>query len=163
MYNNLYEHLYRLDAARLWDILREWERFLTKRVHLIACGGTALTIQGIKPSTKDVDFIVPVAAEYAVLLRMLSRLGYRKCTGTGWSRDDGFVFDLFEGNRVYVTELLDPLLEMGNGEKVNLGRLKDRFKETASYDVNPDRLLQNLNAFLNHLAENQSHEKDKPK
>ena len=50
---------YRLDKNELLDNLREWNRYLKRKVHLIACGGTAMTLLGIKASTKDVDFIVP--------------------------------------------------------------------------------------------------------
>ena len=150
-----------------------------------------MTIQGIKPSTKDVDFIVPVESEYVSLLRTLVKLGYRKTTGSGWSRQDGFLFDLFEGNRVYITELLESPLEEGNnvpimdlkkiyvgalndydlvttklfrassvdmedclallrfrGKAFDLRKLKERYRETARYDVNPDRMLQNLESFL---------------
>ena len=50
---------YRLDKNRLLDILGNWNRFLKRKVHLIACGGTAMTLLGVKPSTKDVDFMAP--------------------------------------------------------------------------------------------------------
>ena len=51
---------YRLTQQQLMDILVLWNRFLKRKVHLIACGGTALTLQGIKSSTKDVDFLIPL-------------------------------------------------------------------------------------------------------
>jgi hypothetical protein len=35
---------YRLNKSRLLEILREWNRFLQRKVHLIACGGTAMTL-----------------------------------------------------------------------------------------------------------------------
>jgi len=46
---------YRLDKKILLDELGQWNRFIKRKVHLIACGGTALTLLDIKPSTKDVD------------------------------------------------------------------------------------------------------------
>jgi hypothetical protein len=51
---------YRLNKNRLIEILREWNQFLKRKVHLVACGGTAMTLMGVKPSTKDVDFIAPI-------------------------------------------------------------------------------------------------------
>ncbi|MEK6681720.1 MAG: hypothetical protein AABY79_07115 [Nitrospirota bacterium] len=45
---------YRIDKERLLDIISAWDSFLKRRVHLIACGGTALTLLGIKASTKDI-------------------------------------------------------------------------------------------------------------
>ena len=58
---------YRLNKNRLLDILGEWNRFLKRKVHLIACGGTAMTLMGVKPSTKDVDFIAPKVRELELL------------------------------------------------------------------------------------------------
>ena len=33
---------YRLNKDELLDILREWNRYLKGKIHLIACGGTAM-------------------------------------------------------------------------------------------------------------------------
>ncbi len=51
---------YRIDNQGLMDRLSAWNGFLKKDVHLIACGGTALTLLGIKASTKDIDLITRV-------------------------------------------------------------------------------------------------------
>jgi hypothetical protein len=48
---------YRLDRDALLDVLGQWNTFLKRKVHLIACGGTALTLLGVKESTKDIDFM----------------------------------------------------------------------------------------------------------
>ncbi len=58
---------YRLNKQTLTDLLGQWNAFLRRKVHLVACGGTALTLMDIKPSTKDVDFMVPVETEYRYL------------------------------------------------------------------------------------------------
>jgi len=55
-------------------------------VHLIACGGTAMTLIGVKPSTKDVDFIVPKVNEHDYLTKQLKAVGYIQRTGSGWER-----------------------------------------------------------------------------
>jgi hypothetical protein len=47
---------YRIDKQGLLDRISAWDTFLKRKVHLIACGGTALTLLGVKPSTKDIDF-----------------------------------------------------------------------------------------------------------
>ena len=65
---------YRLNKEQLLDILREWDRFLKRKVHLIACGGTAIALLGVKHSTKDVDFIVPDEREHAYLIKQLKML-----------------------------------------------------------------------------------------
>jgi len=105
---------YRLGKDRLLDIMEDWNRFLRRKVQLIACGGTAMTLIGIKPSTKDVDFMVPMAREYAYLTKQLKDLGYKQITGSGWQRaGENFRFDLFQGNRIHTTELLVNPIEMG--------------------------------------------------
>jgi len=108
--NNCME--YRIDKQGLFDRLSAWDGFLKRNVHLIACGGTALTLLGIKPSTKDVDLVVPDISEHEYLINILQQLGYKSITGSGWSRGDGFIFDLFRGKFVHTTELLkNPLDE----------------------------------------------------
>jgi len=105
---------YRIDKEGLYDRLSGWNGFMKKRVRLIACGGTALTLLDIKPSTKDIDLIVPDLAEYKYLIRTLEQLGYKPASGSGWARDDGFIFDLFPGKRVHFTELVESPLDKGN-------------------------------------------------
>jgi hypothetical protein len=105
---------YRLDKKWLLDILGEWNHFLKRKVHLIACGGTAMTLLGVKPSTKDVDFMSPKVREYNYLTKQLKALGYKQATGSGWKRDgEDFLFDIFRGNRIHTTELLDSPLDEG--------------------------------------------------
>jgi hypothetical protein len=105
---------YRLGKEQLLNIMVEWNRFLRRRVHLIACGGTAMTLLGVKPSTKDIDYMIPNAKEYAYLIKQLSALGYKQTTGSGWKRDkEIFRFDLFCGNHIHTTELLSSPLEDG--------------------------------------------------
>lgn len=105
---------YRLDKQQLLDILGEWNFYLKRKVHLIACGGTAMTLQGVKPSTKDVDFMVPNVKERAYLLKQLSLLGYEQKTQYGWERKkEPFRFDLFQGNTIHTTGLLKSPLRNG--------------------------------------------------
>ena len=105
---------YRLNKDRLLEILGDWNRFLRRKVHLIACGGTAMTLLGVKPSTKDVDFMAPRDAEYHYLTKQLKALGYKQTTGSGWMRQgEDFRFDIFCGNRIHTTELLVSPLDEG--------------------------------------------------
>jgi hypothetical protein len=62
---------YRIDKQALLDVMEEWNRFLRKKVHLIACGGTAMTLLGVKASTKDIDFMVPILSERQHLINLL--------------------------------------------------------------------------------------------
>lgn len=105
---------YRISTDGLLAEMGIWNGFLGRFVRLIACGGTGLTLLGVKDSTKDIDLMVPDEGEYGYLLSVLKRFGYKQVTGSGWARGGGFVFDLFRGNRIHTTELLESPLEKGN-------------------------------------------------
>lgn len=103
---------YRLTKQNLYDILSEWNAFLKKKVHLVACGGTALTLLDVKASTKDIDFMVPVESEYSYLIKMLKDIGYKQVTSSGWTKKgEIYTFDLFRGKYIHTTELLASPLE----------------------------------------------------
>jgi hypothetical protein len=106
---------YRLSASNLLDTLDNWNSLMHFRVHLIACGGTALTLLKIKESTKDIDFTVPMHNEYDRLMKFLGDLGYEEKEG-GLAHDDdpNFIFQFWCGNKVFTTDLLDSPLEPGN-------------------------------------------------
>ena len=107
--------VYALNKDRLLEILEQWNRFLKRRIHLIACGGTAMTLIGVKPSTKDADFMAPVLKEHDYLIKQLKALGYERTTAYGWKRKGGeFQFDIFRGYRIHTTELLNSPLAEGN-------------------------------------------------
>lgn len=106
---------YKLNKQTLLDVMGHWNGFLKRKVHLIACGGTALTLLDIKPSTKDIDFMVPVEQEYNYLIKILKDLGYEQTTASGWQKTgDMFIFDMFHGKRIHTTELLESPLKEGN-------------------------------------------------
>lgn len=98
---------YQIDKQGLLDRISAWDTFLKRKVHLIACGGTALTLLGVKASTKDIDLMVPELVEYEYLITILKQLGYKSTSGWGWAREDDFIFDLFRGKAVHTTELLE--------------------------------------------------------
>ena len=106
---------YRINKQALLDVMEQWNRFLRKKVHFVACGGTAMTLLQVKISTKDIDFMIPRENEYDYLVKILKTLDYEQVTGSGWQRKgDIFRFDLFKGNRIHTTELLESPLKPGN-------------------------------------------------
>lgn len=182
---------YRIEKQGLWDRLSAWDGFLKKKIHLIACGGTALTLLEVKPSTKDIDLMVPNIDEYEYLIGTLKQLGYKSVSGWGWDKGDGFIFDLFRGKSVHTTELLESPLIKGNHilikefsriylgvlnyndliisklfratsididdclmlirskkDEINFELLKERFQETAAFDVSEDKVNKNFEHFL---------------
>ncbi len=122
---------FRLDKEELLDNLRAWNRVLRRKVHLIACGGTAMTLLGVKASTKDVDFMVPDIREYNYLTKQLPAMGYTQTAGPGWQRKgELFHFDLFRGSNIHTTGLLHSPLEEGrNRAFAELSHLLHRHPE----------------------------------
>ncbi len=112
---------YRVNADELIQTLMVWDELIPGRekIHLIACGGTALTLLGYKPSTLDVDFLVPVENEYKRLTGFLKQAGYAQISGHRWKRpDEILLFDLFVGHAVFTTGLLDSPLAPGKNKKI---------------------------------------------
>ena len=105
---------YRLTSSYLLQTIENWDSLMNFRVHLIACGGTALTLLNIKESTKDIDFVVPVHTEYKRLLGFLEAIGYReKGGGLAHPDDPYFLYQFWPGKRVFTTDLLVSPLEEG--------------------------------------------------
>ena len=73
-----------------------------------------MTLLDVKESTKDIDLLVPVEREYDYLIKTLEQLGYKSTSGSGWARDDVFIFEFFKGKRIHTTELLELPLDAGN-------------------------------------------------
>jgi len=105
---------YRLNKDYLLNVLRSWDGFLKKRVQLIACGGTAMTLLGVKDSTADIDLLIPEDRQYLYLISILEDIGYKKIHSTRWAGKDMFVFDLYPGKTIFQTELLESPLKKGN-------------------------------------------------
>lgn len=106
---------YRLTKTELVNTLRGWSKFSKRKVHLIACGGTALTLLDIKASTRDIDFMVPDQKEYSYLTKVLRDIGYKQLNPARWKKENElFEIDLYSGKKIHTTELLESPLEEGN-------------------------------------------------
>jgi hypothetical protein len=103
-----------VDKTTLLNTLSVWNKYLKRKIRIIACGGTALTLLDLKGSTKDVDFLIPAPDEYRYLVNTMIDLGYERTTGSGWQKKQGFIFDLFVGKTIFTTEILESPLEEGN-------------------------------------------------
>jgi hypothetical protein len=126
---------------------------------------------------------------------MLQDIGYEKKTQYGWSSGDFFIFDIFKGNFVYTTALLESPLDEDNHtlikefsslylgvlndydliitklfrgteldfedcldlfrhkkSSIDLNKLESRYRETASYDISEEKIIRNLNLFLERIS-----------
>lgn len=73
-----------------------------------------MALLGVKPSTKDVDFMAPDVKEHAYLTRQLAALGYKQASAYGWQKQgEVFRFDIFRGNNIHTTALLESPLKEG--------------------------------------------------
>jgi hypothetical protein len=129
------EH-YRLTVDDLLGVLAEWDDRLSGKVFVAACGGTALTLYGHKESTRDVDLLVPDPAHYQLLVKTITALGYKPATGNGYRHPQRpWIFDLFRGQTIFQTELLDPVQDDGQH------RVIKTFKRIVLACINPDDLI----------------------
>jgi hypothetical protein len=184
---------YRLNLSDLYLVLEDWDRRLKSQIFLAACGGTALTLYGHKESTKDVDFLVPDPRHYNLLVKTITKLGYKPATGNGFKHPyQPWIFDLFRGQTVFQTSLLDPIQEEGKhriikkykritlaclnpddliiskmfrgdqvdvqdsivmikAESIDLGKLAQRYKETAGYYYDSPKCKKNLTYLIEDL------------
>lgn len=127
---------YRLTNTDLFQALEAWNDVLGKRVFVAACGGTALTLYGYKESTKDVDLLVPDPAHYKSIIKAITKLGYKQATGNGYKHPDGtWIFDLFRGQTIFQTELLDPVQTEGKHRVIR------EYEHVIIACVNPDDLI----------------------
>lgn len=64
-------------ARELFEILLELDNYLTRKIKLIAIGGTALTLLNKKSSTKDIDICFLNESDEKIFLKTAERLGYK--------------------------------------------------------------------------------------
>ncbi|MCC7531068.1 MAG: hypothetical protein IT342_21290 [Candidatus Melainabacteria bacterium] len=127
---------YRLEVDDFYEVLDEWNAHLKSRIFIAACGGTALTLYGHKESTQDVDLLVPDPAHYRLLIKVITELGYTPATGNGFRHPrEPWIFDLFRGQTIFQTGLLDPVQESGKH------RVIKEYERIVLSCLNPDDLI----------------------
>jgi hypothetical protein len=130
------QRAYRLQKSHLLDVLETWDAKLRKPVLLAACGGTALTLYGHKESTKDVDFLIPIPDDYERIIKLITGLNYRRATGFGWGHpEQPWIFDLYRGQTIFETALLDPIQDVENHKVIK------QFKQITLACIQPFDLI----------------------
>jgi len=79
---------------RLMELLKQIDNELDGRIKIIAVGGTAMTLLGIKPSTKDLDFEL-FGEDLARLRKVLKRMPI------------GYKIDMYEDGLIFTQRLPD--------------------------------------------------------
>ena len=96
-----------LDNTKLLDFLEEIDRELSRKIVIVAVGGTAMTLANAKPSTIDIDFTIP-GKDYDEFERAKKIV------------QPGFRVDVFRDGAVFVTVLPDDYLEKSKSIATNL-------------------------------------------
>jgi len=102
-----------LDNTKLLDFLEEINKELTRRIAVVAVGGTAMTLLKAKPSTIDVDFTIP--GEY-----------YDEFQSALKNVPHGFTVHCFHGGAVFVNMLPDDYLKRSRPIKTKLKNIELR-------------------------------------
>lgn len=100
-----------VDAEELFDLLRSISKFIERKIRMYALGGTALTILGIKASTRDIDMNIDSREEYDHICRIFMDLGFNRAGTYRWTAQEGLAFDLFWGSSILGTNLLSDCLD----------------------------------------------------
>ena len=92
----------------LLDWLKKVDKKLDKKIMIIAVGGTAMTLLGIKPSTRDVDFCLN--GKYLKEFKELTK-------------NSKFVVDLFCDGFIFSEQLPDDYIEKSNKIEVSFDNI----------------------------------------
>lgn len=99
-----------INADELYELVESIQKYCDKNIKLYALGGTALTILGLKKSTLDVDINIATQAEYNYIIKLFEQIGFKKIGPIRWLTQEGLAFDLFHGEYILGTQLLDDAL-----------------------------------------------------
>lgn len=87
-----------LDKSALLDFLRILDNEISKKITLVATGGTAMTLLDLKPSTIDIDFTIP-SSDKPAFDKALASVPH------------GFKIDVWTDGTVFSQSLPDDYLE----------------------------------------------------
>ena len=94
----------------LIDWLKEIDKNLDKKISLIAVGGTAMTLLGLKPSTRDIDFCVEKGLKEFKELAKKSK----------------FIVDIFTGGYIFSEQLPEDYIDKSIKMELNLNKVELR-------------------------------------
>lgn len=101
-----------LDRSSLLSFLKLVDEELEEQITIIAVGGTAMTLLGLKSSTIDVDFNFPTRNDLEVFDRAMNIL------------NPGFRIDKFLGSQIFSQKIPDDYEKKALQIKVDVKRLK---------------------------------------
>lgn len=117
---------------QLMDLLEKINEFLDMRIDIFAVGGTALTLLGLKDSTRDIDFNVDSERGRKKMEDLFRAMNFKRISGFKWETDVGFQIDLFSNGYIFCTQLPDDYANLSR-EIRNFGRM--RLFAISPYDI----------------------------
>lgn len=147
---------YRIHKQGLLDKISAWDSFLKRKVRLIACGGTALTLLGVKSSTKDIDLFRGKSVHTTALLESPLKEGnhilmkeFDRIYLGVLNYYDIIISKLFRAAAVDIDDCLQ--LVKSKKKDIDFKLLEKRFRKTASFDISEDKVNKNFAHFLSVL------------
>jgi hypothetical protein len=98
----------------LMDFLESFDLELDRRIMLIAVGGTAMTLLGIKASTKDIDFNIPSEKDFEEFARVKDKI------------KPGVKIDCWKSNMVFSEILPKDYAKIATGYKSRFSKIDIR-------------------------------------
>ena len=95
-YNDLLGYLKKLDKILEW------------KIKLVAVGGTALVLERLKASTKDIDFCVETKKDYGMLIKAIKKI------------EDSFKIDLWHDGYIFTLQLPEDYIARSKTVKTGL-------------------------------------------
>lgn len=99
-----------INAEELFELISSISKYVEREIKMYALGGTALTILGMKKSTRDIDINIESQKEYDYICKIFDELGFDR-EGIRWFSQEGLAFDIFHGSNILGTELLPDCIE----------------------------------------------------
>jgi len=106
-----------INTDALYDFIESIDPYCEQQLSFYALGGTALTILGLKQSTLDIDINVKTKSEYDYITKIFKSLGFLKLSPIRWQTQEGFAFDIFFGQQILGTHLLEDALQLSKKQK----------------------------------------------
>ena len=133
-----------LDKNKLIEFLKALDKKTTKRITLIAVGGTAMTLLNIKKSTRDIDFTAPTE-DYREFRKVLNKTphGFEIHLWPDGTVFSQFLPDDYEDKSVTITKLNHTTLKALNPIDIvvtKIGRLDPRDLEDIADCIEKKRL-----------------------
>lgn len=101
-----------VNANELYELLDSISEYIEIEIQMYALGGTALTILGIKKSTRDIDINISSDKQYEYIRKTFEKLGFKNSGGLRWFTQEGLAFDLFYGSNILGTALMHDCLSL---------------------------------------------------